>query len=260
MDLVNIINNSLRESDFPTPKNGYFASRSTLRHVTEFSVTNTIWSNPESLKKINDSDRKLVEFISWQSPEIFAIGVYMGIDLKNMMSSFMMHGKSDKSLPISDTELEKMWPEPQYQAQRRQFQDAQHIFRAQRFPMQNRFSVIQLQPKVVLPILRSEHKSQGRFGIVYKVTLHKDFLDSNDPIHKVRQKAACCIVHGALPLYIDAQTTAQPCVCHLWDERKSDRHLMLNLLRRKAWPPSRNSESPSRVKAQNEPGRGRSRP
>lgn len=189
-DLVEYINGALRDSEFPTPKNGYFAPRSTLRAINNASVTRTIWPHSESFESLDDSDRKLVEFISGHAPEIFAIVLYMdvlGQTLRNMMRLFMSHNISDSSLPISDAETEKIWPGARYQARRRNFQDSQNLFRSQHFPMRDRFSVIQIQPKVVLPILKSEHTSQGQFGIVYKVKIHEESLDSNDPIRKVRR-------------------------------------------------------------------------
>lgn len=186
-DLAKHINNALRESEFPTPKNGYFAPNNTLRVITKSSVTHTIWRGSKSFESLDSSNRKLVEFISGEAPEIFAIGIYMDTDLRDMMSSFMKHDKTDQNLPISKGGIEKIWPEPRHRGRRRSFQDSQHLFKAQKFPMQGRFSVIQLQPRVVLPILKSEHKSQGPFSIVYKVTLHKDFLDFKDPIRKVRR-------------------------------------------------------------------------
>lgn len=186
-DLVEYINNALRDSEFPTPQNGYFAPKNTLKAITRPSVTHTIWRGSKSFDALDVSDRKLVEFISGQAQEIFAIGICMDsdTDLKTMMSLFMKHGTTDRNLPISDGEMEKMWPGPRYKGRRRTFQDSQHLFRAQKFPMRDRFSIIQLQPKVVLPVLKSEHKSQGQFGIVYKVTLHEEFLDLNNPIRKV---------------------------------------------------------------------------
>lgn len=187
IDLVDYINDALRESEFPTPNNGYFAPRNTLRAITESSVTHTIWGSSKSFDALGVSDRRLVEFISGQAQEIFAIGIYMDIDLKTMMSSFMKHGTTDRNLPIPNSEMEKMWPGPRYHSRRRSFQDSQLVFRAQEFPMRDKFSVIELKPKVVLPILKSEHTSQGRFGIIYKVTLHNDFLDREDPIRKVRR-------------------------------------------------------------------------
>lgn len=185
IDLVDYINNALRESEFPTPNNGYFAPRNTLRAITEPSVTHTIWGSSKSFDALGLSDRRLVEFISGQAQEIFAIGIYMDVDLKTMMSSFMKHGTTDRNLPISNSEMEKMWPGPRYHSRRRSFQDSQHLFKAQEFPTRDRLSIIQLQPKVVLPVLESEHKSQGQFGIVYKVKLHEEFLDLNHPIRKV---------------------------------------------------------------------------
>lgn len=186
-DLMDHINNALRESDFPTPKNGYFIPKNTLTAITNSSVTRTVWADSKLFEDLADSDRKLVEFISEQAPEIFAIGIYLDQNLKNMMRLFMKHDKSDSSLPMSDAELETVWPEPRHTARRRSFKDNQHLFRPQGFPRQNRFSVIEIQPNVVLPILQSEHMSQGQFGIVYKVKLHEDFLDFNDPIRKVRR-------------------------------------------------------------------------
>lgn len=189
-NLVEHINNALRESEFPTPKNGLFAPRSTLRAINNTSVIRTIWPGWESFESLDDSDRKLVEFISGHAPEIFAIGIYMGIDdqsLRDMMQLFMRHDISDRSLPISDAEMGAIWPGPRYNGRRRLFKDSQRLFRAQGFSMRDRFSVIQLQPNIVLPILKSEAISQGQFGIIYKVRLHEEFLDSNDPIRKVRR-------------------------------------------------------------------------
>lgn len=188
VDLVDYVNGALRVSQFPTPENGYFAPRSTLSIITNSSITRTIWYDSKSFKTLVDSDRELVKFISAQAREIFAIGIYLDSEesnLRKMMRLFMMHNKTDESLPISDTELEKIWPGIRSQARRRSFQDAQHLFRPQSFPRRHRFSVIDLQPKVVLPIIKSQHKSQGQFGIVYRVTLHEEFLDSHDSIRKV---------------------------------------------------------------------------
>lgn len=190
INLVEHINNALRESAFPPPKNGYFASKKALEVITKLSVTRTIWSNSKSFWTLVASDRELVEFISGQAREIFAIGIYMDIhdqSLRNMMRLFMLHNTSDKSLPISDAEMEKMWPGVQYKGRRRSFKDSQHLFRPQDFSMQARFSVIYLRPNIVLPILESKHVSEGRFGLVYKVKLHEDFLHFNDSIRKVRQ-------------------------------------------------------------------------
>lgn len=185
IDLVDYIYNALRESEFPTPQNGYFAPKTTLKAITRPSVTHTIWRGSKSFDDLDVSDRELVEFISGPAQEIFAIGIYLDMDLKNMMSLFMEHGTTDTNLPISNGEMEKIWPGPRYKGRRRTFQDSQHLFKAQEFPMRDRFSIIKLQPKVVLPVLKSEHKSQGQFGIVYKVTLHEEFLDLNNPIRKV---------------------------------------------------------------------------
>lgn len=190
INLVDHINNALRESKFPARKNGYFASKNALEVITKPSVTRTIWSNSKSFRTLVDSDRELVEFITGQAREIFAIGIYMDIHnqgLRNMMRLFMLHRKSDRNLPMSDAEMETMWPGVQYRSRRRSFKDSQHIFRPQDFPMRERFSVIQLRPNVVLPILESKQMCEGRFGIVYRVRLHGDFLDFNDPIRKVRQ-------------------------------------------------------------------------
>lgn len=190
VDLVDYVNGALRESEFPTPKNGYFAPKSKLSVITNSSITRTIWSDSKSVEALVDSDRELVEFISGQAREIFAIGIYIAIEyleLRKMMRLFMTNSKTDGSLPISDTELETIWPGVRYRSRRRAFKDAQHLFRAQSFPRRDRFSVIDLQPNIVLPIFESEHKSQGHFGIVYKVTLHEEFLDSDDPIRKVRR-------------------------------------------------------------------------
>lgn len=187
-DLGDYINSALRESEFPTPKNGYFVSRSALRAVTKWSVTRTLWRDSKSFESLDDSDRAVVEFISGKAPEIFAIGIYLDIEIENlrkMMRLFMTHDKTDGSLPISDAELETIWPGIRYRSRRRSFQDSQRIFRPQDFALRNKFSVIQIQPKVVLPILKSEHISQGRFGIVYKVVIHEEYLDINDPIRKV---------------------------------------------------------------------------
>lgn len=189
VDLAEYINNSLRESEFPTPKNGYFAPKSTLSVVTNSSITSTMWPNSKLFGALADSDKKLVEFISEQAREIFAIGIYMDIhdqNLRNMMWLFMRHNKSDRNLPISDAEIEAMWPGPRNHGRRRSFQDSQHIFRPQSFPMRDRFSVVKLHPKVVLPIMKSECVSQGQYSIVYKVKLHEEFLDPHDPIRKVR--------------------------------------------------------------------------
>lgn len=187
IDLAYYINNALKESRFPTRHNGYFAPRNTLRAITNSSVTHAIWGSSKSFDALDVSDRKLVEFISGQAPEIFAIGIYMDIDLKKMMLLFMKHDKTDKNLPISKDKLEKMWSGHGYKSRRRSFQDSQRVFRAQEFPMRDRFSVIELKPNVVLPILKSKHTSQGQFGFIYKVTLHKGFLDRKDPIRKVRR-------------------------------------------------------------------------
>lgn len=206
-DLAEYINNALRESEFPTPQNGYFAPKSTLNGITNSSVTHTIWSNSKSFSTLVDSDKKLVEFISGQAREIFAIGIYMDIhdqNLRNMMRLFMMHDKSDKSLPIPDADMQEIWPGVRYEGRRRSFQDSQHLFRAQEFPMRDGFSVIKLESKVVLPIYRSEHVSQGQFGMVYKVTLHEEFLDFNDPIRKVRRN-----ICSSLPDTYWAQETAR---------------------------------------------------
>lgn len=187
INLVEHINNALRESTFPSPNNGYFAPKSALSVISEPSITRTIWPDSKSFEALVDSDRKLVEFISAQAQEIFAIGIYRDIEnLKKMMRLFMTHNKTDESLPISDAELEKIWPEVNHSGRRRAFKDAQHLFKAQSFPRSDRFSVINLQPNIVLPIIKSQHKSQGQFGIVYRVILHKEFLDSRDPIRKVR--------------------------------------------------------------------------
>ncbi|KAG6359198.1 hypothetical protein INS49_012718 [Diaporthe citri] len=191
--LLEYINNSLRESEFPTPKNGYFAPRSTLRAIHNASVTRTIWPDSESFESLDDSDRKVVEFISGDAPEIFAIGIYMDVhdqSLRDMMRLFMRHDISDRSLPISDAEMGAIWPGPRHNGRRRLFKNSQHLFRPQCLPMRDRLSVIQLQPNVVLPILKSEHTSQGQFGIVYKVRLHEEFLDFNDPIRKAHGVAA----------------------------------------------------------------------
>lgn len=183
VDLMVYINGALTQSQFPTPDNGYFAPKSTLNLITNSSVTRII--SPSS-GIVDDLDRKLVEFISGKAQEIFAIGISIDIDLRNMMLAFMMHNITDRSLPISDAEMEKMWPGPRYQPRRRSFQDAQHRFRPQDFPMQHRFSVIRIQPRVILPIRESEQVSGGQFGIVYKVRLHEGVLELNDPIRKVR--------------------------------------------------------------------------
>lgn len=205
VDLGEHINGALIDSEFPTPKNGYFAPKSTLSVVTNSSITRIMWSNSKLFRTLVDSDKKLVEFISGQAREIFAIAIYMDIhdqNLRNMMRLFMMHNKSDENLPISDAEIEAMWPGPRNHGRRRFFQDSQRLFRPQGFPMRDRFSVIKLEPKVVLPIFKSEHKFQGQFGIVYRVTLHEEFLDFNDPIRKVRRN-----IHSSLPGTCWAQET-----------------------------------------------------
>ncbi|KAI3390842.1 hypothetical protein diail_8545 [Diaporthe ilicicola] len=191
VDLEDHINDALRESQFPTPENGDFAPKSTLSAITNYSVTHTIWSNSTSFETLGDSDRGLVEFISGQASEVFAIGICMDIHkqkLGDMMRLFMSHDKSDRNLPLSDAEMETMWPK--HKSRRRLFKDFQYLFRAQHFPLQNRFSVISVLSNTVLPILESQHMSQGQFGIVYKVKLHEEFLDSNDPIRKARGVAA----------------------------------------------------------------------
>lgn len=54
--------------------------------------------------------------------------------------------------------------------------------------MNDRFSIIELPINTVLPILKaSQIKSQGQFGLVYRVTIHKEYLDVEDPIREVRQ-------------------------------------------------------------------------
>lgn len=189
-DLVEYVNNALRESEFPTPGSGYFAPKSTLNAITNSSVTQTIWSNSKSYNSLMEWERNLVEFISGQAREMFAIGIRMSFqnhNLGSLMWHFMTHNKSDRSLPMSDAEIEAIWPGPRNSSQRRDFQDKQRLFRPHGFPRRNRFSVITLQPKIVLPILKSEQRSRGQFGIVYKVTLHEEFLDQDDPIRKVRE-------------------------------------------------------------------------
>lgn len=196
IDLVVHINEALSQSDFPTPENGYFASKSTLTAITEPSIAYTIWPDLKLDETLVDSERELIEFISEQARELFAIGIYMEIQkLGDMMQLFRRHGITDKSLPISDDGMETMWPGVRYKGRRRSFKDSQHLFRPQSFRMQDRFSVIQLESKVVLPVLQSTHISQGQFGIVYKVVLHEDFLDLNNPIRKVRQSENHLLQH-----------------------------------------------------------------
>ncbi|KAK2597572.1 hypothetical protein N8I77_012351 [Diaporthe amygdali] len=188
VDLVEHISNAVRESEFPNPSNGPFAPRNTLRNITDSSVTDTIW--PDSTGDLSASNKELVEFIRGQALEIFAIAIYLDENLEKMLRLFMKHDKSDRSLPMSDADLEKIWPRPRDAIRRRSFKKHQHLFRAQGFPMQGRFSVIHLGPNVVLPILESKHMSHGQFGIVHKVSLHEEFLDLNDPIRKAQGVAA----------------------------------------------------------------------
>lgn len=205
-NLAEHVNNALRESEFPTPKNGYFASKKPLKYITESSVIYTMWPKSKPSKRLVEADKKLVEFIIAHAKEIFAIGIYMDIhgqDLLHMMKRFDKENKSDGSLPISDAEMETIWPESRYKHRRRLFKDSQHIFRPQCFPRKERFSVIQIKPKVVLPIVQSEQMSRGQFGIVYKVHVHKEFLESNDILRKVR--------YHELHLLSDEQRTCVVC-------------------------------------------------
>lgn len=260
INLVEHINDALRESKFPFPNNGYFAPKSALSVITKPSITRTIWSHSKSFETLVESDRELVEFISAKAQEIFAIGIYLDSEnLKKMMRLFMTHNKTDGSLPISDAELEKIWPEVNHRGRRRAFKDAQHLFRPQSFPRRDRFSVIYLQPNIVLPIFESELKSQGQFGIVYRVTLHEEFLDSHDPIRKVRRTTLSAISRIALLHSLVKVERLLKSVWNLSSTGNGDNYLMTNPLRHEAWLPSRSSENPLRMRRQSEAGRGRSR-
>lgn len=187
-DLVVYVNEAMMESKFPIPCNGYFASRKTLTAITESSVIPTIW--PTSLP-----DMELVEFISRQARELFAIGIVMDIGneaLVDLMRLFMREEKTDSSLPISEDDIMKMWPRPRDSMRRRHFRDFQYLFRAPTFARRDRFSVISLKMDTVLPIVESTLMSQGRFSIVYRVRLHEDFLGLDDPIRKVRRYEHSC--------------------------------------------------------------------
>lgn len=185
LDLMKHVQGAVRESDFPNQRNGYFASKNTLRAVTDLSVAQTIRPN-------SPRNRNLVEFISREAREIFAIGIFMGLkkqQLVELVRLFRKHQKTDGSLPISENDMMQMWPGPTGRDSwlKRSFKTSQHLFRAQDFPRRTRFSVIYIGPDTLLPILKSKQMCRGRFGTVYKVTLHEDFLDSDDPIRKVRR-------------------------------------------------------------------------
>lgn len=189
MTLDEHIGEALKESHFPEPHNGLFASKNTLNAITDYSVAYTIWPDLQSTSSLKDPDKALVEFISQHAREIFAIGIYLSIQdrsLRDMMRLFMRQEKSDNNLPLSDAALEKVWPGARYLILRRNFGRAQHLFRPHGFSMRNRFSVDTIPPNVVLPIVESQSMSRGQFGIVYKVKIAEDFLDFKDPIRKVR--------------------------------------------------------------------------
>lgn len=189
VDLVERILDALIQSDFPGHPARYFAPERTLEAITTSSVAETIFADPILPGNLNDSDRKLVDFIRQDAREIFAICICAGFqNLKDIMRLFMKHRISDAELPIPANTIEGIWPKPRQAMQRLHFENSQCVFRAQRFPMEKRFSVIHLPQNTVLPILKvSAIQSEGQFGVVHKVTIHEEYLDLRDPIRQVRQ-------------------------------------------------------------------------
>lgn len=225
MDLEERIGEALRESHFPKAHNGLFASKNALKAVTDSSVAHTIWPDSPSMD-LDNSDKELIEFVTRHAREIFAIGIHLDIQnkrLREMMRLFMMHGKSDKSLPLSNAEMEKIWPGARFVSRRHNFGKKQHLFRPTVFTLERRFTVVAVLPNDVLPIVKSKSMSRGQFGIVYRVTLDKDFLEFNDPIRKVRRcDTTDLVLHGVLVLSLNAKS-AETCICHLSGARKGKR-------------------------------------
>lgn len=188
-DLEEYINNALSQSTFPFPEKRYFAPKKTLDAITAATITQTIWPDSTSSGNLEDSNKELINFIIRDAREILAICICIGMphqQLRDSMQSFLKHHISDASLPLSNATMEIIWPKARDMIRRQTFQDSQYIFRAHMFSMKDRYSLIDLPLNTVLPILDAEAQSQGRFGLVYKVKIHPDYLDPDDPIRKVR--------------------------------------------------------------------------
>lgn len=175
LDLDDHFDKALRQSCFPRTETRDFASKTALKAITEPSIVKYLEREGPNL------DQELVNFIHAEAQEIFAICICADISsLREVMRLFKEHRINDKSLPLSKTTTRKIWSKDR---QGRTFRNHQHIFRAQDFPMKDSFTVMPDLQDTILPILRAERiKSEGQFGIVHKVTIHKEYLDSNDPI------------------------------------------------------------------------------
>lgn len=174
---------ALVKSHFPINGGKNFAAKEALDCITPASIFKALFG---SSKPSTTRDEALCKRISESAREIFAICICSGHLSERAMHNFLKHGITDdrltEKIPFED--LNDIWPESSFNIDH--FQQHQFTFRAHNFPQNDRFRERNILDHIILPITSARRlDSPGRFGTVYHVTIHKSFLDSNDPICKV---------------------------------------------------------------------------
>lgn len=186
-DLCEYLDRALKQSNFPGRPKSYFASKKMLQDITHLNIAQTI---------DGDANKVLVDFISSHAPELFAICICSGITPEGLVPAIkhlMIHGISDRSLPISKPRITSIWPK-EWAMRIRHFQNFQYTFRAQSFPKKDKFEVVDLPEDIILPITDARQiECQGQFGIVYRAKIDPDHLDPDDPIRKVKDPQAALV-------------------------------------------------------------------
>lgn len=200
-------------SVYPNPGRSFWPEGSLCDIITEDNIIRELYSlySQAPTQTRSDVDHILVQFIRIKAKKLFATCYMSGIQdqhLKRTMILFKKNDFNDERLPVDDVS-QFADPLEWKRIQKRDFLQYQWQFAAPTFPMNKCLFEGALHDKRILPFIKASFQGGGRFGTVYKVTVHHKHFNG-DPIHKVRNQDFQCLRH-----ILCLNSFAPPCPSHL---------------------------------------------
>lgn len=192
-NLSSWIHNAEVPVKFPEHENRTFVPSDIVRLVNETSLSGLLSNQSGYIQSPQQPDKALFNFILQWARRIFIICIYTGYqDLRGVMQCCMDNNITDRKLPLSARDVEKMWP---YQNGRQRHFLADQLIFAPTLPTTTRTARIKMHATEVFPFTSITKISEGNFGLVWRVTIHESYQDPKVHVGQVRHFQSRGLLH-----------------------------------------------------------------